>query len=78
MAKIRILVYGPGQDMNGETGIIGIISGREQEQNGFFFARMIEVEGRQRWLGQRFFSDEADALRYWRRRLQSLTTGARA
>ena len=78
MAKIKILVYGPGRDMNGEVGIIGIISGREHEQNGFFFARMIEVEGRQRWLGQRFFAEETDALRYWRRQLQAISSGARA
>jgi hypothetical protein len=78
VAKIRIIVYDNGQDINGETGIVGIISGNEHEKNGFFFARMVENGGRQHWLGQRFFSDEADALRYWRRHLQSRGSSARA
>ena len=57
---------------------MGIISGHEQEKKGFFFAKMIEIEGRQRWFGQRFFSEESDALRYWRRHLQARGNSARA
>ena len=78
MAKIKIVVFGNGQDINGETGIVGIVSGHEHEQKGFFFARMIENAGRQHWLGQRFFTEEADALRYWRRHSQERGTSARA
>ena len=78
MAKIKILVYGDGRDLNGDSGIVGIVSGREHEQNGFFFARLVESGGRQQWVGQRFFSEEADALRYWRRHTQSRGITARA
>lgn len=76
MAKIRIVAFGTGQDLNGEQGLVGVITGRNNEEQGFFFARMVEAEGRQRWLGQRFFAEEADALRYWRRRLQARVAGA--
>lgn len=74
MAKIKILVYGDGQDLNGEDAMVGIISGQEENKNGFFFARMVETEGRQRWQGQKFFGEEAEALRYWRRQCQPKIT----
>ncbi|MEW6735700.1 MAG: hypothetical protein AB1489_30695 [Acidobacteriota bacterium] len=77
MAKIRILVFERGQDINGELAMVGIISGLQQQPASFFFARMEEVEGRQHWLRQRSFNDESEALRYWRRR-QPRHSGAHA
>jgi hypothetical protein len=73
MAKIKIVVYGSGKDLNGEIGIVGIVTGREQDRTGYFFARMVESEGRQRWVGQRFFVEESEALRYWKRQLERRT-----
>lgn len=78
LAKITILVFGEGQDLQGETAIVGVVTSSEDGKKGYSFAKMVKTGNRQLWQTQMFYPSVQEAMECWKRqtRLKGHQTSA--